>query len=247
MPEIAIIVPARMESIRFPRKLLHTVWGKPLLLCVAERIAEQAPQWPLYFAVDHEELADVVRGSGFEAIMTSSTHASGTDRLVEANEKIGADLVINVQGDEPLVSGAQIRALAEGINADVPMATLCTQFWTKEDFVDPNQVKVVRGNDGCALYFSRAPIPYPRDSWDELDPDWFTKNKTFRHLGLYAYRREFLAEWKHLAPGRLEQLERLEQLRALENGYRISVGVSDDPSIGIDTLEDLEKLSRHVL
>lgn len=247
MPEIAIIVPGRLESVRFPRKLLYPVRGKPLLLCVAERIAEQAPEWPLFFAVDHEELADVLRQNGFEAILTSREHPSGTDRLAEANEKIGADVVINVQADEPLVSGVQIRALAGGIREDVPMATLAARFRKKEDFIDPNQVKVVRGNDGCALYFSRSPIPYPRDDWNELDPEWFSSKEIFRHLGLYAYRRDFLAEWKHLPPARLERIERLEQLRALENGYRIAVGISEDPSLGIDTPADLEKYLRYVL
>ena len=130
MPKIALIVPCRLESTRFPRKLLHMIKGKPLLLWVAERIAREAPEMPLYFAVDHELLAECVTTAGFEAIMTRSDHASGTDRLAEANRSIGADHVINVQADEPLVSARQIRALAELIAGPADMATLATPFTT---------------------------------------------------------------------------------------------------------------------
>src|SRR3954471_11192914 len=138
MPQIAIIVPCRLESTRFPRKLLHKIKGRPLLLWVAERIAREAPEVPLWFAVDHDLLGECVTAAGFRAIPTSGAHQSGTDRIAEANRTVGADRVINVQADEPLVTGGQLRALA-GLLADgVPMATLATPFRRAEDFANPN-------------------------------------------------------------------------------------------------------------
>ena len=167
MPTTAIIVPCRLESTRFPRKLLHPIKGKPLLLWVAERIAAQAPDFPLCFAVDHELLRDAVAARGFNAIMTSPAHASGTDRLAEANRTVRADHVINVQADEPLVTGGQIRELARLIGGAAPMATLATPFRRVVDFYNPNQVKVVFDRNGRALFFSRSRLPFSRD----LGPD----------------------------------------------------------------------------
>jgi 3-deoxy-manno-octulosonate cytidylyltransferase (CMP-KDO synthetase) len=140
MPTTAIIVPCRLESTRFPRKLLHPIRGKPLLLWVAQRIAAEAPEFPLYFAVDHERLLEAVAPHGFNVIMTSPAHPSGTDRLAEANRTVQADRIINVQADEPLVSGGQIRELARLIGGEVPMATLATPFRRVTDFYNPNQV-----------------------------------------------------------------------------------------------------------
>ena len=245
MPKIALIVPCRLESTRFPRKLLHMIKGKPLLLWVAERIAREAPEMPLYFAVDHELLAECVTTAGFEAIMTRSDHASGTDRLAEANRSIGADYVINVQADEPLVSARQIRALAELISGPADMATLATRFTTAADFANPNQVKVVLAPGGRkALYFSRSPIPYARDLAGKVDDAWVRANPCFRHLGLYAYKAALLEKFAGLPVGRLEQIERLEQLRVLENGFSIACDLTEDPTIGVDTPEDGEKFER---
>ena len=155
MPKTAIIVPCRLESTRFPRKLLHEIKGRPLVLWVAARISAQAPEFPLHFAVDYELLRDCVTAAGFQAIMTSPTHNSGTDRIAEANRIIRAEHVINVQADEPLVTGPQIRALAGLLDAGAAMATLVTPFKRVVDFYNPNQVKVVLRQDGRALYFSR--------------------------------------------------------------------------------------------
>jgi 3-deoxy-manno-octulosonate cytidylyltransferase (CMP-KDO synthetase) len=244
MSRIAIIVPCRLESSRFPRKLLHKIKGKPLVLWVAERIAAQAPEFPLYFAVDHELLRDCVSKAGFNAIMTSSSHASGTDRIAEANEQIKADLVINVQADEPLVSGKQINLLADLIRGKAEMATLATAFQTAADFHNPNQVKVVIGKNAQALYFSRSPIPYPRDQAGKPDDAWVLGNPCYRHLGLYAYKEQLLKTYAQLPLGKTEVIEKLEQLRVLENGYSIAVGITEDPTIGVDTLEDAEKFER---
>ncbi|EDY82272.1 3-deoxy-D-manno-octulosonate cytidylyltransferase [Verrucomicrobiia bacterium DG1235] len=235
---LAIVAPARLASTRFPEKLLHRIGGKPLILWVAERIRDEAPSIPVFFAVDDERLRDVVEGAGFRAIMTRTDHQSGTDRLAEANEQIGADVLINVQADEPMVAASQIEALAGFIEGGATMATLATPFRTRKDFLDPNQVKVTISEGGDALYFSRAPIPYYRDGFASFDDAWVAEAPTFRHLGLYAYRAEFLRTFCELPQGKLEAIEKLEQLRALENGYAIKVGLTEESSIGIDTAED---------
>ena len=241
MPAFAIIVPCRLESTRFPRKLLHQIKGKPLVLWVAERIAEQAPDLPLWFAVDHELLAECIEGAGFRAIMTDENHPSGTDRIAQANRKVRASYVINVQADEPLVTDRQIQALARMIQGDCPMATLCTPFKRAEDFHNPNQVKVVISKNGRALYFSRSPIPYHRDTAGQVDDGWVAANPCLKHLGLYAYRADFLEKFVTLPPGKLEQIEKLEQLRALGAGQPIAIEVTEDPSVGVDTAEDAAK------
>lgn len=241
MPAFAIIVPCRLESTRFHRKLLHLIKGKPLALWVAERIASQAPDLPLWFAVDHELLAKCIEAAGFRAVMTDSRHPSGTDRIAEANRTVRASHVLNVQADEPLVSAGQLRALARLVQGDCPVATLCTPFKRAEDFHNPNQVKVVMSQTGRALYFSRSGIPYSRDRGPGLDDAWVATNPCRKHLGLYAYKADFLEKFVAMPPGQLEQIEKLEQLRVLENGYPIAIDVTDDPTIGVDTPEDAKK------
>ena len=239
MPSIAIIVPCRLESTRFPRKLLHCIRGRPLLLWVAERIAREAPEFPLYFAVDDDLLCQCVAAAGFNAILTSKAHQSGTDRLAEANRTVRAGQVINVQADEPLVTGAQIRALAALLAGGAPMATLGTPFRTAADFQNPNQVKVVLAPAARrALFFSRSPLPFARDRGGVVDDAWVAANPCFKHLGLYGYRADLLEQFASLPPGRLEQIEKLEQLRVLENGLEIACDVTSDPTIGVDTPED---------
>lgn len=246
MTATAIIVPCRLESTRFPRKLLHKIKGRPLLLWVAERIALQAPEFPLYFAVDHELLRECVAGQGFKAIMTDPGHPSGTDRIAEANRTVRAGRVINVQADEPLVTGGQIRALAGLLAGGAPMATLATPFQRAADFSNPNQVKVVMRRDGRALYFSRSVLPFPRERGTAIDDAWVKANPCFKHLGLYAYQADLLEKFAKLPPGRYEQTEKLEQLRALENGYDIACGVTEDPTIGVDTPEDAAKFEQRL-
>ena len=238
----SIICPARVRSQRFPRKVFYEVRGKPIILWTAERIRSVAPEFPLYFAVDSAELVECLTRAGFEAILTDPEHPSSTDRLAEANATIGAEAVINVQGDEPLVTGAQIRALATSLeNEQAVMSTLATPFTELADFNDPNQVKVVCDHKGYALYFSRAPIPYDRASGGRPDVTALANQHCYRHLGLYAYRAQFLQDFVALKPGLHEQTEKLEQLRALENGYRIHLALTDEPSVGIDTLEDVAR------
>ncbi|MDP2137720.1 MAG: 3-deoxy-manno-octulosonate cytidylyltransferase [Candidatus Didemnitutus sp.] len=244
MPAFALIVPCRLESTRFPRKLLHPIKEKPLVLWVAERISVEAPDLPLWFAVDHPLLAECLERAGFRAILTDAGHPCGTDRIAEANRTVRASFVINVQADEPLVTGGQIKALAKLIQGDAPMATLCTPFRTAADFLNPNQVKVVRSETGRALYFSRSPVPFARDRAGQVDDAWVAANPCFKHLGLYAYRGDFLERFVRMPPSRLEQIEKLEQLRVLENGFPIALDVTDDPSIGVDTPEDAAKFEQ---
>jgi 3-deoxy-manno-octulosonate cytidylyltransferase (CMP-KDO synthetase) len=239
MSKIAsIIVPARLASTRFPRKLLHKVCGQAIILWTAQRIRAVAPEFPLYFAVDDDALERCLAEAGYQTVRTRPDHASGTDRLAEANASIGAEAVINVQGDEPLVTGAQIRALAAGLESEAAIATLAVPFKHAGDFANPNQVKVVRDRIGYALYFSRSPIPFARDRAGEVDAAWLEQNRCYRHLGLYAYKADFLRAFSSMEAGFLEQIEKLEQLRAMEHGYRIHVGITDQATIGIDAPED---------
>lgn len=214
------------------------------MLWVAERITAQMPDYPLWFAVDHELLAECLEGAGFRAILTSASHPSGTDRIAEANRTVRASYVLNVQADEPLVSAGQLQALARLIQGDCPMATLCTPFKRVVDFYNVNQVKVVMSQAGRALYFSRSRMPYSRDLGLTVDDAWVAANPCLKHLGLYAYKADFLEKFVALPPGRLEQIEKLEQLRALEAGYPIAIAVSDDPTIGVDTPEDAKKFEQ---
>jgi 3-deoxy-manno-octulosonate cytidylyltransferase (CMP-KDO synthetase) len=245
MAETAIIVPCRLESTRFPRKLLHSIKGQALLVWVAKRIAHEAPEFPLYLAVDHALLAECGTNAGFKVIMTNPTHQTGTDRLAEANRTVRAAHVINVQADEPLVTGAQIRMLARLLAGGAPMATLATPFRRAADFGNPNQVKVVLATAARrALFFSRAPIPFARDLAGVVDDAWVSSHACLKHLGLYGYHAELLQKFATLPAGRLEQIEKLEQLRVLENGYEIACDVSDDPTIGVDTPDDAAKFEQ---
>ncbi|MGF1484166.1 MAG: 3-deoxy-manno-octulosonate cytidylyltransferase [Opitutales bacterium] len=238
--ETAVIVPARLASQRFPRKLLASLRGRPLILWTAAAIKKAAPGLPLYFAVAEAELARALQDEGFQTVLTDPDLPSGTDRLAAANRQIGARKVLNVQADEPLVSENQIQVLRRLLeDSEAEMATLATPFESPEAFRNENNVKVVRGAEGQALYFSRAPIPYPRGNYERLDVAWLRSAGCLHHLGLYGYRAAFLEQFSGWPAGRLEQAERLEQLRALERGCRIAVGVVNERTVGVDTPEDL--------
>ncbi|RME69062.1 MAG: 3-deoxy-manno-octulosonate cytidylyltransferase [Verrucomicrobia bacterium] len=242
----AIIVPARLASTRFPRKLLHEVHGKPIIVWTAERVRREAPEFPLYFAVDDPSLRDALASAGFDSIMTSPEHACGTDRIAEANREIGAEIVLNVQADEPLTTGGQIRQMHQLIQQDVELATLGSPLESEADFLNPNHVKCVCDRRGRALYFSRAPMPHFRDGGGRFDPALAATVPVLIHLGLYAYRADFLAKFSSLPQGPLEQIERLEMLRVLENGYRIQVGVSQQALIEIDTPEQAQQFAEYL-
>jgi len=234
---VAIIVPARIGSTRFPKKLLHKIKDKPVIVWTADRIKKEAPEFPLFFAVDHESLADVLRRDGYDVIMTDPAHTCGTDRIAEANRRLKAQYVVNVQADEPLVTGGQIRQLVELIQQDTEMATLGTPVRYDKDYRNPNHVKLVCDDRGFAIYFSRAPIPYLRDTHGAFDPELAAEIPVLIHLGLYAYTGSFLERFCTLTPGKLERVEKLEMLRAMERGHRIKVGVTKEALIEIDTVE----------
>lgn len=251
----AILVPARLASTRLHEKMLHGIHGKPVLQWVAERIRDEVPEIPLYFAVDDERLRELLAQSGFEAIMTDAAHTCGTDRIAEANRTVRAENVINVQGDQALVTAVQIRRLVELIEGDADMATLGTPIDAYAEFnkrnvddvyKDPGDVKLVCDRNGNAIYFSRAPIPYFRDSGGAYDVGTSDTTPVLIHLGLYAYTSEFLQKFSSLTPGNLETAEKLEMLRATEHGYRIAVGLCNDPYIEIDTLEQARDFERYL-
>jgi 3-deoxy-manno-octulosonate cytidylyltransferase (CMP-KDO synthetase) len=236
-----IIVPARLASVRFPKKLLANAGGKPLIIRTAERIRSEAPEFDLFFAVDGEELKKLLEDAGYNAILTSPDLPSGTDRIAKANQELKREFVINVQADEPLVTRTHILSLARSISkAGVSISTLASVFLTESDFFDPNQVKVVLDNEGNALYFSRSPIPFSQAK--KLDCGNEKTAQGYKHMGLYAYNSEFLDFFLDSKESALERIEKLEQLRALQNGYKIAVEIVDETTIGIDVPADLEKI-----
>lgn len=237
-----IIVPARLASVRFPRKLLHEVNGSPLIIHTANRLQEVAGEFETFFAVDGVELEETLRKKGFKTIRTDPDLPSGTDRIAQANQELCKDAVLNVQADEPLVEREHILSLVEGLaRGNASMATLATPFRNSSDFNDENQVKVVLDQAGFALFFSRLPIPAYRGSslFDDFSKTDFVPLK---HIGLYGYQASFLEKFARSPQGQLEKLEKLEQLRALEMGDSIAVSVVQQGTIGIDVPEDLNKL-----
>ncbi|WP_298435557.1 3-deoxy-manno-octulosonate cytidylyltransferase [Geobacter sp.] len=244
--KITAIIPARFASTRFPGKALADIMGKPMVQQVYERTSRAGLVSEVIVATDDERVADAVRAFGGRVEMTSSDHETGTDRLAEVADRIDADLVVNVQGDEPLIEPAMIDEAIAPLAADgaIRMGTLKSRIRTLHDFLSPNVVKVVTDTQGFALYFSRSPLPNFRDKWNDLKDEAFVAGRLLchKHVGLYVYRRDFLLEFARMAPTPLEQAEKLEQLRALENGYRIRVVETGHESIGVDTPADLEKV-----
>ncbi len=233
------LIPARYASKRFPGKALAVLGGKPLIQHVVERASRAKGLSEVVVATDDVRIAEAVRGFGGTARMTAARHPSGTDRIAEVARDLACDLVVNIQGDEPLVDPADIDAAVAPLLDDpsVPMGTLACPL-PLEQAADPNAVKVVVGTNGFALYFSRAPIPYLRDGHGGGSSPYLL------HIGLYVYRREVLLRLASLPPTPLEERERLEQLRALEHGIRIRVVLTERASLGVDTPEDLERVRR---
>jgi 3-deoxy-manno-octulosonate cytidylyltransferase (CMP-KDO synthetase) len=240
VPRVAIIVPGRLASTRFPRKLLHPVRGRPLILWTAHRLRQEVPEIRAVFAVDGEELAAPLRDAGYEVMLTAPELPSGADRVAAANRVVGASIVVNVQADEPLVGGGHVRALVRLIEEGAAMATLAAPLEREQDYLDPNVAKCVVDARGRALFFTRAPVPFFRDNAGRFDPAQAAAVPVLAHIGLYAYRAEFLEEMAGMPEGRLERLERLEQLRVLEAGGEIAVGLAPRTAIAIDTPEQAD-------
>lgn len=247
--KFTVIIPARYASSRFPGKPLADVGGKPMVVRVAER-ARRSGAAEVLVATDHAGIAKAVERYGFEAVMTKARHATGTDRIAEVAARrrhAAGHIVVNVQGDEPLIEPALIRRVAASLarHRAAHMATACHPIRDAAELADPNVVKVVLGRDGCALYFSRAPIPYARDAFRRGIRRVPGGLPAYRHLGIYAYRAGFLKIFTRLAPSALERFEALEQLRALAHGYRIAVAVTRRaPRPGVDTPADLKRVRR---
>jgi 3-deoxy-manno-octulosonate cytidylyltransferase (CMP-KDO synthetase) len=241
-----VVIPARYASSRLPGKPLADIGGRPMVLRVLER-ALQAGAESVVVATDDVRVQQAVQAAGYQALMTSPDHQSGTERLVEVAETLGWSddtLVVNVQGDEPLIDPALIREAARQLvlHDDAVMATLAHPIHDHADFINPNVVKVVTDEAGYALYFSRAPIPWPRDAFaaQQAMPH---ELGALRHIGLYAYRAGFLRTYASLASSPLERHEMLEQLRVLWHGHRISLGITPTaPASGVDTPEDLARV-----
>ena len=242
-----VVIPARLASTRLPRKLLLRQTGQPLIQHTYESAQRASKPLGVLVAADHSEMAETVTAFGGDVRMTSPDLPSGTDRVAQVAKTLpDVDVLVNVQGDEPEISGEAIDlavSLLES-NPTVSMATLATPIRSRAKLEDPNCVKVVLDGDGCARYFSRSPIPSARDWSDDLltaSPPIF-----LQHIGLYAYRREFLLRLDKIPPCPFESVEKLEQLRVLHAGESIAVGVIDEPAIGIDTADDYaEFVGRH--
>lgn len=240
--KVIAFIPARYASTRFPAKPLAMLGGKPIVQRVYEAVAEAVER--VVVATDDKRIYDAVAAFGGEVVMTSTEHRSGTDRCAEAYEKLGckADIVINVQGDEPFIKPSQIKSLIRCFENDtIDIATLVKPFSAEggiEALENPNSPKVVMNEQGEAIYFSRSVVPYLRGVERS---EWLKCHTFYKHIGIYAFRAKALNEVTALAQTPLEKAESLEQLRWLESGYKIKVGITDIETIGIDTPEDLER------
>jgi 3-deoxy-manno-octulosonate cytidylyltransferase (CMP-KDO synthetase) len=232
-------IPARAESTRFHGKPLADILGKPMIVRVMERAVKSALLNEVFVATDSDEIVEVVRGHGGKVLLTAADHRSGTDRIAEAARAISLgkkDIAVNIQGDQPLFDPVMVDEVVKPLLDDetIPMSTLIYRIVRDEEITHPNAVKTVMDTEGFALYFSRSTIPFFRDS--KITPAYF------KHHGVYAYRNDFLQTFSGLPQGALERAEGLEQLRALENGFRIKVVITDKDSIEVDTPDDLERV-----
>ncbi|MBU3933984.1 MAG: 3-deoxy-manno-octulosonate cytidylyltransferase [Candidatus Omnitrophica bacterium] len=233
------VIPARFESSRFPGKVLAELLGRPLIQYAYEEALKAGALEDLVVATDDERVLKAVENFGGRAVLTAKGHKSGTDRLTEVVNPIDTEIVVNIQADEPLIHFSMIDELVGCLSEDpgIPMASLIHKIEDEHDLKDPNVVKVVKDKDNFALYFSRSLIPYSGAAPAALQSPSF-----YKHLGLYAYTKDFLFTFTNLPEGELEKAERLEQLRALENGYKIKLIETRFNTIGVDTPQDLEKV-----
>ena len=250
---VVAIIPARYGSTRLPGKPLAWIGGKPMIQHVYESTSRAKELDRVVVATDDLRIEETVRRFGGEVVMTAKDHPSGTDRLAEVARKVKADLLVNVQGDLPFIQAETITRAVRPMKRDrsIPLGTVCTAIVDQDEWLNPNIVKVVIDRKGFALYFSRAPIPYSRNDGIDLKggkvrPNVKRRLWGNRHLGLYVYQRDFLLKFARLRRTALEQIESLEQLRALAYGYRIHVAEVDERSVEVDTPEDLQKAERYL-
>jgi len=239
------IIPARYDSTRFPGKPLALLHGKTIIQRVYEQVNASNLIESVWIATDDRRIYDAVTAFGGRAVMTSADHVCGTDRIAEAAGNIACDIIVNVQGDEPFIRPEMVDDTVMMLRDDAKasMSTLAVRIRSREDAVSPHVVKVVMDNAGYALYFSRSPVPYHRDSWENPEKITFDekKNVLYKHIGIYGYRKEALVKFTKMGKGVLEDTEKLEQLRALASGMKIKVKETKYDTFGIDTLEDLRK------
>lgn len=239
-PDVIAVIPARYASTRLPGKPLAQIAGRPLVQHVVERVRGAQNLARVLVATDDERIQKAVRAFGGEAILTRADHRSGTDRVAEVAAHVPAEIYLNIQGDEPLLDPATIDTVVSAMFEDdsVQIATPCSAIRQQNDIMDPHVTKVVRDFDGNALYFSHAPIPWVRDRDQNLVV------QHWKHIGLYAFRRDALLEFPTLPPGELERVEQLEQLRWLENGFRIRVVETEYDAVSVDVPEDIARVEQ---
>ncbi|HEY2986464.1 MAG TPA: 3-deoxy-manno-octulosonate cytidylyltransferase [Candidatus Binatia bacterium] len=248
---VVAIIPVRYGSTRFPGKPLALIGGKPMIQHVYENTSRTPGLDRVIVATDDDRILATAKSFGAEAMLTSTKHASGTDRLAEVAKKIKAEWVINVQGDLPFIRPQTILRTLKPLRRErsIPMGTARTAIFARDEWLNPNVVKVVTDDEGYALYFSRAAIPYQRENGPPASAHARAGGEKilgYRHVGIYVYRREFLLKFARTPPTALERAEKLEQLRALSNGYRIRVADVEEPSVEVDTPEDLEKAEAYL-
>jgi 3-deoxy-manno-octulosonate cytidylyltransferase (CMP-KDO synthetase) len=238
--KVLIVIPARFASVRFPGKPLTQILGKPMIQYVLERSRQAKHASNVVVATEDDRIKLAVENAGGEAVMTRADHRTGTDRVAEVAAHVAADIYINVQGDEPLIDPGTIDAVAGAMLQDesIQLCTPCSAITQKNDIMNPNVVKVVRDFDGNGLYFSRAPIPWVRDTGTTVAV------RHWKHIGLYGYRREALLEFPTLPPGELERIEQLEQLRWLENGFPMQVVETEYDPMSVDVPADVERVEK---
>lgn len=237
------MIPARYGATRFPAKLMQDLCGKPVIVHTYERVADTRLFDEVYVVTDDDRIEKVIREVGGKVIRSKKEHNSGSDRLAEASRDLDVDIIVNVQGDEPFTDKENLQKVidifAKDLTKSIAVASLMERITDPDDIANPNNVKVVVNKFGEALYFSRNIIPFPRD------PN--TKVSYYKHIGIYAYRKEALQQFTELPPSLLEETERLEQLRYLENGFKIRLALTNIPTIGIDTPEDLERARKRLI
>ena len=247
--KILAVIPARWASVRFPGKPLTDIHGKPMVQWVSEQAQKARLVTEVVIATDDKRIYDVVLGFGGKVVMTSPNHQSGTDRVAEVARNIECDIIVNIQGDEPLIPPDNIDLVIKPLldSDELVVSTLMTAISSSSEFLDPDICKVVVDDAGCALYFTRAPIPYNRD-FDCMDSQVGCKQKVLghKHIGIYAYKKSFLLNFSNMKTSRLETIEKLEQLRILENRYSIKVIETKQNSIGVDRPGDIEKIIKNI-